>query len=127
MTKTQQFLVPSSKKKNLNNIVSKMFEKSDLAKKLDGNTVRVENSTPLKTRARATAISVSGATCLDAPNLGVNRSEANKTHLRKVMRYLKRKLWEKGYKNANIYVSAETLQKISEKLLQSESMGSDQN
>jgi len=41
-------------------------------------------------------------------------------------RYIKRKLWEKGVKHANIWVSIDTLRKISEKLSSSDSMGSDQ-
>mmetsp|Transcript_2340 Transcript_2340/g.2206 ORF Transcript_2340/g.2206 Transcript_2340/m.2206 type:complete len:84 (-) Transcript_2340:68-319(-) len=42
------------------------------------------------------------------------------------MRFLQKKISESGIANANIFISEVTLQKITERLLQSDSMGPDQ-
>ena len=127
MTKSCEFLVPNNKRKNFAEMVSKMLEPSTPVKKQGNCIPEVSKRTSNKARSLVTTVSVTRTTQFDGKCSNTDRSEDKKSHLRKVMRYIKKKLWEKGIENANIYISADTIARISEKIKISDSMGSDQN
>ena len=127
MTKGHEFLVPKTKPVNLNQMVSKMLEpvagfKNSQRVELNINTDRI-----LSAQSAFSKMSTTGVTSFDKSTSCLRKSDLKRFHFKQAMRYIKKKLWEKGIDSANIYISYDTLVKISERLLQSESMGSDQN
>ena len=126
MTKGNEFLVPSKKVVNLNKMVDSIFDfpsktlKTRSSPKGSSKNLDIQSvSNPFKQEK----LSVSSAEMINInwKNFGIIPQR-----FRNAARYIKRKIWEKGIQNANVYISYETLIKISNKLTISGSMGSDQ-
>ena len=127
MTKDSAFAVPKPRSVNLNALVNDVIKPIPKVHWKDKVTAvkKIDTSEVWKRKTLTSNIN------------GINWNFLNlyeqQKYLRKkakhqcTMRYIKNKLREKGIDNANIFLSYETLEKISERLLRSESMGSDQN
>ena len=125
MTKTSQFLVPRSRALNMNKMVNNIFGIPDEDSK--SNIERSSCKNYMQHQSAFNKLPKTGVTSFDKLETKKRDSDISRQQAKYAMRYIKKKLWEKGIGNANIYVSTDTLNKISEKLLrQSDSMGPDQ-
>ena len=126
MTKGIEFLVPKGKTVNLNKMVDSIFDVPWKTSK--SKTVHKENSKiwEAQNNSKTCWEYKQGANSNELIKIKVGDFENLPSKYNKAARYIKRKIWERGIQNANVYISYNTLIKISDKLTISDSMGSDQ-
>ncbi|CAI2382331.1 unnamed protein product [Moneuplotes crassus] len=123
MTKDCGFLVPKPKKIDFNKLVTEIlqpfgrskYSSSKRTKKLDSPEISKTKICLLDRKIRKYS-----------DGLHRYRLQAHNSVHNETMAYIQKKITESGFANANIYISDETLQKITEKLLRSGSIDPDQ-
>ena len=125
MTKKRTFLCPRPKTTNLNRVVSDAI-KPITPQKTQTSKNHQFKSGDLVHQSEVSGRWTTGVTSNSIEIRAKSYSSARKDLIQKSLRYIKKKLWERGIDHANIYISYETMCRIADKLAKSESMGSDQ-